>query len=175
MSTNIDNIINKVNNAKRVDNGVADSLGNLSKELNNLKVVMSPNSFSISSSASTLASTMSGMLECTFSPAPGSYLSIRATTLVANMPSSNISDTMIGANVVPFPVCIAPTNPVAPAQLMIPPYVCVPMLSPFTPTNPTILLENMPITTEDSIAMCMYAVGGVVSFTNPGQFTVKTS
>jgi hypothetical protein len=43
------------------------------------------------------------------------------------------------------------------------------------PTSPTILLEKMPITTKDSIAMCMFAPGGVVSFTNPGQATVKTS
>ena len=45
MSINIDNIVNKVNNAKQTDSGVTDSLDNLSKELMNLKVVISSNNF----------------------------------------------------------------------------------------------------------------------------------
>ena len=175
MSINIDNIVNKVNNAKQTDSGVTDSLDNLSKELMNLKVVISSNNFKISNSASKLAATIGGLIECTFGVAPGSYLSIRATTLITNKPSSNISDSMIGSNVVPFPGCTSPTNPFFKPPFIVPPLPCVPKLSPFVPTSPTILLEKMPITTKDSIAMCMFAPGGVVSFTNPGQATVKTS
>lgn len=175
MSMSLERIINDVDSLKKDKSNASESLQNLSKELNNIKILVSPVNIKISSNASKLASVMGAMLKCSFSIAPGSYLSVRAKTLVSNLPSSNISDSKLGVNVVPFAGCTSPTNPFFKPPFIVPPLPCIPQLSPFTPTNPKILLENMPITTINSKAMCTFAPGGVVSFVNSNQINVKTS
>lgn len=173
MLNDLNSAIDKVQNLQSQSSDLADKLSQLANELNNIKTVLSPTQVNASSAASQLTSVMGGMLMCSFAVSPGSYLSIRATTLTSSLPSSNISDSKIGVNIIPFAGC---TNPANPAKIpFVFPWPCIPMLNPFTPTSPTTMLEKMPITTVNSKAMCTFAAGGIVSFTSPGQFNSKAT
>lgn len=173
MANDLKQLMDKVDNLKKNNTNQSDSLQSLSNELNNIKILVSPVELDISNDASTFNSTMSAMIKCTFSIAPGIYIGTKVTTLSGNMPSSNILDTTAFENILPFVGCINYINPFAPAQLGVPPFPCMPTLSPFVPTEPTVLLDNMPISTSDAIAFCMFAVGGVVEFETPGQENVQ--
>lgn len=170
----LEQVINKIDSLKKDTSNKSKDLDNLSNELDKLKIIVTPVKLDISSNTSVFLSSLSGMIKCSFSVAPGTYLSVRATTLVGNMPSSNISDSKFMINIVPFGGCLNVTNPFFKPPFIVPPLPCIPTLSPFIPTQPTVLLENMPVTTEKSKAMCTFAPGGVVSFITPGQFNAQT-
>ncbi|AHB98680.1 type VI secretion system PAAR-like protein IglG [Francisella orientalis] len=155
------------------DENIKGSISNLVSELNNIKILLSPTELNLSSSASTLTPSMTAQIKCSFSLAPGVYLSTRVKTLAGNLPASNITDSKLGANILPFAGCTNPANPTMNPFVF--PWVCIPNLSPFIPTNPTTLLEGAPITTMNSKAMCTFAPGGIVNFISSGQINVKTS
>ena len=174
MLDDIKNTINSLEEMKNVvDNSSLNAIDNILSELNNIKIILSPTKLTISSNATNLTSVMSGTIKCSFSVAPGSYMSIRATMLTSNLPSSNITDSKLGVNILPFAGCTNPANPTMNPFVF--PWVCIPLLTPFIPTNPTMLLQNAPITTINSKAICNFAAGGVVGFINSGQINVKTS
>ena len=173
MITVLQQTIDKVQSLKNTSSDIADSIKNLTDELNSIKIMISPVNINASGNASTKISVMGAMTQCSFGIMPGSYMSIRVTTLTSSMPSSNITDSKIGVNILPFGGCSSPTNPTMNPFVF--PWVCIPTLTPFIPTNPTMLLEEAPVTTSNSKAMCSFAAGGVVSFTTPGQFNAKTS
>ncbi|MBK2094608.1 type VI secretion system PAAR-like protein IglG [Francisella philomiragia] len=155
------------------DEDIKDSISNLVSELNNIKTLLNPTKLNLSSSASTLIPSMTAQIKCSFSLAPGIYLSTRIKTLAGNLPASNITDSKLGANILPFAGCTNPANPTMNPFVF--PWVCIPNLSPFIPTNPTTLLENAPINTMNSKAICTFAPGGIVNFINSGQINAKTS
>lgn len=164
--------------AKRVENlrnssSIEDSLASLANELKNIRTNISPVSINASSNASAISATMGAMTVCSFGVAPSSYMSTRFKTLSGNMPSSNITDSNIGVNILPFVGCSNPANPTMSWWYF--PWICIPALSPFIPTSPNIFIENIPITTIKSKAMCTFASGGVVSFAAPGQINVKAT
>lgn len=165
--------IDKVQSLKNTSSDIADSIKNLANELNGIKIIISPVNINASGNASKMLSVMGAMTQCSFGIMPSSYMSTRVTTLTSSMPSSNITDSKIGVNILPFGGCSSPTNPTMNPYVF--PWVCIPTLTPFIPTNPTMLLEKAPVTTSDSKSMCTFAAGGVVSFTTPGQFNAKTS
>ncbi|MFC4892155.1 type VI secretion system PAAR-like protein IglG [Pseudofrancisella aestuarii] len=174
LNTNLlENSLQKLSELQQDWGSSKDSIDNLISELNSIKSFLSPTKLNISSSASTLTPSMTAMIKCSFSIAPGTYLSIRVKTLAGSLPSSNITDSKLGVNVLPFAGCTNPANPTMNPFVF--PWVCIPMLTPFIPTNPTTLLENAPITTINSKAMCTFAPGGIVSFINSGQINAKTS
>ncbi|API87161.1 MULTISPECIES: type VI secretion system PAAR-like protein IglG [Francisella] len=155
------------------DSNMQSSIANLVSELNNIKTLLTPTKLNLSSSGSTLTPSMGAQIKCSFSLAPGAYFSIRMKTLAGSLPASNITDSKLGANILPFAGCSNPVNPTMNPFMF--PWVCIPNLSPFIPTNPTTFFENAPITTTNSKAMCMFAPGGVVNFINSGQINAKTS
>jgi hypothetical protein len=172
----LDDLKSAIENTQKLQSqssDLANKVSNLAAELNNIKTIISPVSLGSGGAASQVTSVMGGTLMCSFGIAPASYLSVRATTLTSSLPSSNISDSKIGVNVLPFGAC---TNPANPAKIpFVFPWPCMPALTPFIPTSPTTMLEKMPITTINSKAMCTFAAGGVVSFISPGQFNAKTT
>ncbi len=116
------------------------------------------------------------MLMCSFGVAP-SVLTVLPInrTLTSNMPAANIMDHVPMVNILPFGMCITPTNPAvaaatAAAMGVLTPMPCVPVTpAPWVPGSPTVLLGNMPALNNTSTLMCTW--GGVITVTVPGQFT----
>lgn len=158
----------------KVNETELSNLNTLIKEINNIKALISPSITKTDSvSANMLSSVASALMKCSFSISPGTYISNKIKILTYNMPSSNIFDSKIGVNIIPFTGCTNPTSPLKNPFAM--PWPCLPQLTPFIATNLTCLLDGFPITTKESKAMCTFAPGGVVSFLNSGQNIVKTN
>ncbi|MEY8872631.1 PAAR-like protein [Francisella philomiragia] len=108
-------------------------------------------------------------LRCTMSAAPGQYISTRAIILSNNLPMSNISDCIPMLNHIPFAGCNNPTNPLAPAQIYIPIYPCIPATAPYITSKPTILLQGSPINYKQNFALCQFSQGGIIKFDQSSQ------
>lgn len=115
-------------------------------------------------------------LMCTFGVAP-SVLTVLPVnrTLTSNMPAANIMDHIPMVNIMPFGMCITPTNPMvasatAAAMGVLTPMPCIPVTpAPWIVGSPTVLLGNMPALNNTSTLMCTW--GGVITVVVPGQFT----
>jgi hypothetical protein len=115
-------------------------------------------------------------LMCSFGVAP-SVLAVLPInrTLTSNMPAANIMDHIPMVNIMPFGMCITPSNPTvaaatAAAMGVLTPMPCVPVTpAPWIVGSPTVLLGNMPALNNTSTLMCTW--GGVITVTVPGQFT----
>ncbi len=116
------------------------------------------------------------MLMCSFGVAP-SVLTVLPInrTLTSNMPAANIMDHIPMVNIMPFGMCITPSNPAVAAATtaamgVLTPMPCVPVTpAPWVVGSPTVLLGNMPALNNTSTLMCTW--GGVITVTVPGQFT----
>lgn len=169
----INDSLKRLETAPNSDDSINNAISNLISELNNIKTLLSPTNLNLSGSASTLTPSMTAQIKCSFSLAPGVYLSTRIKTLAGNLPASNITDSKLGANILPFAGCTNPANPTMNPFVF--PWVCIPNLTPFIPTNPTTLLEGAPINTMNNKAICTFAAGGMVNFISSGQINAKTS
>lgn len=115
-------------------------------------------------------------LMCSFGVAP-SVLTVLPInrTLTSNMPAANIMDHIPMVNIMPFGMCITPSNPAvaaatAAAMGVLTPMPCVPVTpAPWVVGSPTVLLGNMPCLNNTSTLMCTW--GGVITVVQPGQFT----
>lgn len=115
-------------------------------------------------------------LMCTFGVAP-SNLVVLPTNMVlsGNQPAANIHDHQPMLNILPFGMCITPSNPQVAAATsaaagVLTPQPCLPMTqTPWVPGVPNLMLANAPAV--DNLCTCMCMWGGVVSVVNPGQFT----
>lgn len=116
------------------------------------------------------------MLMCSFGVAP-SVLTVLPVnrTLTSSMPAANIMDHIPMVNIMPFGMCITPSNPAvaaatAAAMGVLTPMPCIPVTAaPWIVGSPTVLLGNMPALNNTSTLMCTW--GGVITVTVPGQFT----
>jgi hypothetical protein len=96
-------------------------------------------------------------------------------TMTSNMPAANIMDHVPMLNIMPFGMCITPSNPAVAAATtaalgVLTPMPCVPVTTaPWIPGAPTVLLGNMPALDNTHQLMCMW--GGVITVVNPGQMT----
>lgn len=115
-------------------------------------------------------------LMCSFGVAP-SVLTVLPInrTLTSNMPAANIMDHIPMVNIMPFGMCVTPSNPMvasltAAAMGVLTPAPCMPVTpAPWIVGSPTVLLGNMPALNNTSTLMCTW--GGVITVTVPGQFT----
>lgn len=115
-------------------------------------------------------------LMCTFGAAP-SVLTVLPVnrTMTSNMAAASIMDNVPMVNIMPFGVCMSPSNPTvaaatAAAMGVLTPMPCIPVtVSPWTPGSPTVLVGNQPALNNTSTLMCAW--GGVISITSPGQAT----
>lgn len=119
-------------------------------------------------------------LKCIFAVPPGvSSLVVppKNRTLTSNQPAANIMDHMPMVNIMPFGMCMSPTNPAfvsatAAAMGTPTPVPCTPATpAPWTTGSPTVLLANIPALNNTSVLACALGGPGCISIVVPGQVT----
>ena len=117
-------------------------------------------------------------LQCSFGVAPSSLVVLpvnRVTT--ADQPDANIMDSIPLVNIMPFGMCMSPSNPevaaaTAAAFGVLTPMPCIPVTpAPWVPGAPTVLLADNPTLDNTCTLMCTW--GGVIQVVVPGEFTVS--
>ncbi|MES2673656.1 MAG: DUF4280 domain-containing protein [Pseudomonadota bacterium] len=117
------------------------------------------------------------LMQCTFGVAPAPLSVLPANKVMEGSPGANIMDFIPLVNIPSFGMCTSLTNPIGialtAAALGVPtPAPCIPMtVSPWIAGNPTVLLANFPILTDDSQLICMWQ--GVISIKQAGQIIVE--
>jgi hypothetical protein len=121
---------------------------------------------------------MGASMMCSFGMAPSSLVVLPTNrVLTSEVPDANIMDHIPMTNIMPFGMCMSPSNPevaaaTAAALGVLTPMPCIPVtLSPWVPGALTVLLGNAPALDNVSKLMCIW--GGVISFVTPGEFTVE--
>jgi hypothetical protein len=121
---------------------------------------------------------MGAMMMCTFGMAPSSLVVLPVNRVMTDeVPDANIMDHIPMVNIMPFGMCMSPSNPVVAAATaaalgVLTPMPCIPATtSPWVAGAPTVLLGNQPTLDNVSQLMCMW--GGVITFTYPGEVTVE--
>ena len=121
---------------------------------------------------------MGAMMMCTFGVAPSSLVVLPVNRVLTDqVPDANIMDHIPMVNIMPFGMCMSPSNPVVAAATaaalgVLTPMPCIPATtSPWVAGAPTVLLGNQPTLDNVSQLMCMW--GGVITFTYPGEVTVE--
>jgi len=115
------------------------------------------------------------VLTCTFGAAP-SVLSVVVPTVTAGSPpAANILDAAPMVNIMPFGMCMTPSNPAVAAATaaalgVLTPMPCIPVTQVWAPGAPTVMLRGAPV--ADASCMCMCSWGGVITPTFPGQVIV---
>lgn len=119
---------------------------------------------------------MGALLQCSFGVAPSSMIVLPVNkVLTSYVPAANIMDNVPMVNIMPFGMCMSPSNPVvasatAAALGVLTPMPCIPATTaPWAPGAPTVLLANMPALNDSSTLMCMW--GGVIKVNFAGQVT----
>lgn len=123
-----------------------------------------------------VATVMTAQLMCSFGVAP-SVLSVLPVNRVqcGKQIAANIMDSKPMVNIMPFGMCITPSNPVvasatAAALGVLTPMPCIPnTVAPWVPGSPTVTLGGMPMLNNTSTCNCMW--GGVITIVMPGQMT----
>ena len=115
-------------------------------------------------------------LMCSFGVAPSTLTVLPINRVMSgNQPAANIQDHIPMVNIMPFGMCISPTNPQVAAATtaalgVLTPQPCIPATTaPWIPGAPTVLLGNQPALDNIGTCMCMWA--GVVTVASPGQVT----
>jgi hypothetical protein len=120
---------------------------------------------------------MGAMMQCTFGAAPSSLVVLPVNmVLTGEMPDANIMDNIPMTNIMPFGMCMSPSNPevaaaTAAALGVLTPMPCIPVTpAPWVPGAATVMLGNMP--TLDNVSQLMCTWGGVITFSDAGEETV---
>ncbi len=120
---------------------------------------------------------MGASMMCTFGMAPSSLVVLPTNKVFTDMvPDANIMDHIPMTNIMPFGMCMSPSNPRSPPRL--PRRWACSLPCPAFRQRPrrglrarrTVLLGNMPTLDNVSELMCMW--GGVITFVTPGEMTV---
>jgi hypothetical protein len=121
---------------------------------------------------------MGAQMMCSFGMAPSSLVVLPVNRVNTDMvPDANIMDFVPMENIMPFGMCITPSNPevasaTAAALGVLTPMPCIPVTtSPWTPGAATVNLAFFP--TLDNISMLMCTWGGVITFVDAGEETVN--
>jgi hypothetical protein len=121
---------------------------------------------------------MGAMMQCSFGMAPSSLVVLPTNRVMTNqVPDANIMDHIPMVNIMPFGMCMSPSNPVVAAATaaalgVLTPMPCIPATpDPWVACAPTVLLGNFPSLDNVSQLMCIW--GGVITFTNAGEATVE--
>ena len=116
------------------------------------------------------------VLACSFGAAPSNLVVLPIHRAQSGYQfAANIQDFIPMTNIMPFGMCLSPSNPqvaaaTAAALGVLTPQPCIPATtSPWTPGAPTVMLDNQPALDNISTCMCMW--GGVITITQPGQTT----
>jgi len=117
-------------------------------------------------------------LACSFGASPSSLVVLPINrSVIANQPQATIQDHIPMVNIMPFGMCMSPSNPqvaaaTAAALGVLTPQPCIPATtSPWTPGAPTVTIANLIALDNISTCSCMWA--GVITITDAGQATVE--
>src|ERR1700693_6583498 len=120
---------------------------------------------------------MRASMMCTMGMAPSSLVVLPTKwRRTDEVPDANIMDYIPMVNIMPFGMCMSPANPMvaaatAAAMGVLTPMPCIPAtVAPWVPGAPTVMLAALPSLDNTSTLMCMW--GGVITFVDPGEFTV---
>ena len=109
---------------------------------------------------------MGAMCKCTFG-----LNVLPSGVMIENKPAAVFADSVPMMNILPFGMCMSPSNPQVAAALGSP-MPCVPVIAgKWVPPHPKVFIKNKPILTKDAICMCNW--GGVIQINNPGTTKVK--
>ena len=115
-------------------------------------------------------------LACSFGVAPSTLAVLPANRmLTSSQPAATIMDYIPLVNIMPFGVCMTPSNPAVAAATaaalgVLTPQPCIPVtVTPWAPGDPTVLEGGLPVLNSTSTATCLW--GGVIQVVVPGQFT----
>ncbi len=118
------------------------------------------------------------LCQCSFGVAPCPLTVLPANrVLCGGSPAASIMDHVPFVNLASFGMCSSMANPAVAAATaaalgVLTPMPCVPALpAPWAPGSPTVLLGTMPVLTEASSLLCLWA--GVVKIAAPAQFTCR--
>jgi hypothetical protein len=121
---------------------------------------------------------MGAQMMCTFGVAPSSLVVLPVNRVFTDMvPDANIMDHIPMVNIMPFGMCMSPSNPAVAAATaaalgVLTPMPCIPVTpSPWAPGGITVNLGNF--TTLDNISQLMCTWGGVITFVDAGEVTVN--
>lgn len=116
-------------------------------------------------------------LQCPFGAAPSSLVVLPTDQVTTdNIPAATIMDHKPMANIMPFGLCSAPTNPAVIAATaaklgVFTPVPCVPATpAPWVPGSPVVTIRNKPALNNTCTLMCQWM--GVIAITNPGGMKV---
>lgn len=116
-------------------------------------------------------------LQCSFGNTPGNLMVLPVKKVLAGLPVANITDNKPLVNIMPFGMCMSPSNPqvaaaTAAALGVLTPMPCIPIITaPWFPGSGTVMVGNMPALNNSSKALCNW--GGIIQVVNPGQTTVQ--
>jgi hypothetical protein len=120
---------------------------------------------------------MGAQMMCTFGMAPSDLVVLPVKEVFTNMmPDANIMDHIPMVNIMPFGMCMSPSNPVVAAATaaalgVLTPMPCIPATpAPWSPGGITVNLGFF--TTLDNISMLNCIWGGVITFVDAGEETV---
>jgi hypothetical protein len=121
---------------------------------------------------------MGASMMCSFGMAPSSLVVLPVNRVfTSEVPDANIMDHIPMTNIMPFGMCMSPSNPTVAAATsaamgVLTPMPCIPVTpAPWVPGAPNVLLGNAPALDNVSTLTCIW--GGVISFVTPGEFTVE--
>ena len=121
---------------------------------------------------------MGATMQCSFGVAPSSLVVLPVNrTFTQQQPDANIMDHVPMVNIMPFGMCISPSNPevaaaTAAALGVLTPMPCVPVTpAPWTPGAATVNLGSLPTLDNISTLQCVW--GGAIEFVSPGEVTVN--
>lgn len=115
-------------------------------------------------------------LRCSFGVAPSTLTVLPVNrVLTSNQPAATIMDHVPMVNVMPFGVCMTPSNPAVAAATaaalgVLTPQPCIPVtVAPWAPGVVNVLEGGLPVLDNTCVLNCLW--GGVIQVIQPGQFT----
>lgn len=121
--------------------------------------------------------TNGAVMTCSFGAAPSTLVVLPVNrVMAAEQPAATVMDHLPIANIPPFGMCSAPSNPMvasatAAALGVLTPMPCVPLtLAPWMPGVPTAMIAGLPALDDACKLTCSYA--GVIQVA-PAQITVQ--
>ena len=117
-------------------------------------------------------------LQCAMGMAPSTLVVLPVNRVnTGQQPDANIMDHIPLVNIMPFGMCMTPSNPAVAAATtaalgVLTPVPCIPVTtSPWVPGAPTVILGGNPTLDNTCTLMCMW--GGVIEVVSPGEVTVS--
>jgi hypothetical protein len=117
-------------------------------------------------------------LQCMMGMAPSTLVVLPVNRVnTGEQPDANILDYVPLVNIMPFGMCMSPSNPevaaaTAAALGVLTPMPCVPVtVAPWVPGAATVILAGSPTLDNTCTLMCMW--GGEIQVVSPGEVTVS--